>query len=96
METCTSVSAIQLVAAALGFLVTVLWLDMAWVRSGADHDNIAAALRRRGWLNIFVACGACGAAVLLLVWVGTCQRSLLNRLSAMPTPSGWRAKPRLR
>ena len=72
METCTSVSAIQLMVAALGFLATVLWLDMVWVRAGADQDDIAVALRRRGWLNVFVACGACGAAVLLLVWVEAC------------------------
>jgi hypothetical protein len=37
------------------------------------HDgDIAGALRKRSWLNAFVATGAAGAMVLLLVWVSTC------------------------
>ena len=72
MDTCTGVSAIQLLAAAFGFLLVVLWLDMVWVRSSADHNDIAGALRRRSWLNVFVAAGAIGAAVLLRVWVSAC------------------------
>jgi hypothetical protein len=72
MEACTSVSAIQLLVTAFSFLLAVLWLDMFWVRSPEDHGDVAGALRKRGWLNAFVAFGAIGAAVLLLVWVGTC------------------------
>lgn len=73
METCTSISAIQLAAAALGFVLAVLWLDMVWIQAPAarDHD-FDDTLRRRGWLNAFVAAGAVGAAALLLVWVETC------------------------
>jgi hypothetical protein len=29
-------------------------------------------LRKRGWLNAFVAAGAAGAAILLLFWVSAC------------------------
>jgi hypothetical protein len=72
MDTCTSASAIQLLVTAFAFLLAVLWLDMFWVRSSVDHHDIAGALRKRGWLNAFVAFGAMGAVVLLLVWVGTC------------------------
>ncbi len=71
MDTCTSISAVQLLAAAFGFLLAVLSLDMFWVRS-TDHNDITGALRKRGWLNAFVALGSFGAAVLLWVWVSTC------------------------
>ncbi|MGH6736167.1 MAG: hypothetical protein ACRECX_08815 [Methyloceanibacter sp.] len=72
MDTCTSVSAIQLLATAFGFLLAVLWLDMFWVRSSLAHHDIDGALRKRGWLNAFVAFGGLGAVVLLWVWVSTC------------------------
>lgn len=72
MDTCTSASAIQLLAAAFGFLLVVLSLDMFWVRSSFYDNDIAGALRKRGWLNAFVAVGGMGAAVLLWVWVSTC------------------------
>ena len=74
MNACTAASAFQLVAAALTFLLDVLWLERLWVRIAEDqHDgDIAAALRKRTWLNAFVALGVAGAAVWLLVWVGTC------------------------
>ena len=71
MDTCTSTSAVQLLAAAFGFLLVVLSLDMFWVRT-TDHNDIAAALRKRGWLNAFVALGGLGAAALLWVWVSVC------------------------
>jgi hypothetical protein len=47
---------------------------MMWVRTAEDlHDgDIAAAFRKRSWLNAFVAFGAVGAAILLLLWVGAC------------------------
>ncbi|ODR99607.1 hypothetical protein AUC69_08205 [Methyloceanibacter superfactus] len=71
MDTCTSISAIQLLAAAFGFLLVVLSLDMFWVRAN-DPNDIHGALRKRGWLNAFVAMGGVGAAALLWVWVNVC------------------------
>jgi hypothetical protein len=71
VDTCTSISAIQLLAVAFGFLLAVLSLDMFWVRP-THHNDIAGALRTRGWLNAFVALGALGAAALLWVWVNVC------------------------
>jgi hypothetical protein len=42
------------------------------------HDgDIAGALRKQSWLNAFVAIGAAGAAVLLLVWVSSCSGGVL-------------------
>lgn len=72
MDTCTSMSAIQLVAVASGFVLAILWLDMFWVRSSTDYHDLAGSLRKRNWLNAFVAMGGVGAAVLLWVWVGAC------------------------
>lgn len=74
MDACTGISAIQLLAAALTFLAAVVWLDVFWVRVSGDlhHGDIAGALRKRSWLNAFVAAGAAGAVVLLLFWVSTC------------------------
>ena len=74
MNACTGLSAIQLLAAALTFLVTIVWLEVFWVRiSDGLHDgDIAIALRKRTWLNAFVAIGALGAAVALLFWVSAC------------------------
>ena len=47
---------------------------MFWVRVSDElhHGDIAGALRKRSWLNAFVAAGAAGAVVLLLFWVSTC------------------------
>jgi hypothetical protein len=77
MNACTVASAFQLVAAVSTFLLAVLWLEMVWVRIAEDlhGDDIAGALRRRSWLNAFVAFGAAGAAILLLFWVGACANA---------------------
>jgi hypothetical protein len=74
MDACTGISAIQLVAAAFTFLCAVVWLDVFWVRvpDQLHHGDIAGALRKRSWLNAFVAAGAAGAVILLLFWVSTC------------------------
>jgi hypothetical protein len=74
MNVCTGISAIQLLAAAFSFLFAVVWLDMFWVRIPRElhGGDIALALRKRTWLNAFVAAGAIGAAVLLLFWVHSC------------------------
>ena len=47
MDACTGISAIQLLAAALTFLVAVVWLDVFWVRISEElHDgDIAGALQ---------------------------------------------------
>ena len=57
MDACTGISAIQLLAAALTFLAAVVWLDVFWVRVSEElhHGDIAGALRKRSWLNAFVA-----------------------------------------
>jgi hypothetical protein len=74
MDACTGISAIQLFAAALTFLAAVVWLDVFWVRIPEElHDgDIASTLRKRSLLNAFVAAGAAGAVILLLIWVSTC------------------------
>jgi hypothetical protein len=74
MGACTGISAIHLLAAALTFLAAVVWLDAFWVRipEGLHGGDIAVALRKRSWLNAFVATGAAGAAILLLFWVSAC------------------------
>ncbi|MFZ2019346.1 MAG: hypothetical protein WAU90_11830 [Methyloceanibacter sp.] len=74
MTACTEASALQLIAAACTFLLAVVWLEIMWVRAGDDRleGDIAALLRRRSWLNAFVAFGAAAAAVLLLLWVAGC------------------------
>jgi hypothetical protein len=74
MDACTGTSAIQLLAAAMTFLAAVVWLDVFWVRVSDElhHGDIAGALRKRSWLNAFVAAGAAGAVILLLFWVSTC------------------------
>ena len=71
MNACTGISAIQLLAVALTFLAAVISLDAFWVRIPEElHDgDIAGALRKRSWLNAFVAAGAAG---LLLFWVSAC------------------------
>jgi hypothetical protein len=71
MDACTSVSAFQLVALAFTFLLAVLSLDMFWARIPHGGD-ITEALRKRNWLNIFVAAGAAGAVILLLHWTSAC------------------------
>ena len=74
MNACTANSAIQLLAAASTYLIIVVWLEMFWVRIAQElhGDDIAFALRKRTWLNAFVAAGALGAAILLLFWVHSC------------------------
>ena len=74
MEACTSVSATQLLVMAFTFLLAVVSLDVFWVRISEEphHGDIADALRKRNWLNAFVAAGAVGAAILLLFWVSAC------------------------
>ncbi|MBQ0817402.1 MAG: hypothetical protein QNK17_02910 [Hyphomicrobiaceae bacterium] len=74
MDTCTSGSAIQLLVVAMGYLLAVLSLDMFWVQSSSYHNDIASALRKRSWLNAFVAFGAIGAVVMLCVWVQGCGK----------------------
>ena len=60
MNACTGISAIQLLAMALTFLLAVLSLDVFWVRvrNELHHDDIAGVLRKQSWLNAFVAFGA--------------------------------------
>jgi hypothetical protein len=74
MNVCTGISAIQLLGAAFTFLIAVLSLEVFWVRAVQElhGGDIAFALRKRTWLNRFVAAGAAGAAVLLLLWVHDC------------------------
>ena len=74
MDACTKVSAIQLLAMAFTFLLAVVSLDVFWVRIPEElhHGDIAGALRKRNWLNAFVAAGAVGATILLLFWVSAC------------------------
>jgi hypothetical protein len=60
-----------LVGLALTFLLAVLSLDMFWARIPPGGD-IAEALRKRNWLNVFVAAGAAGAVILLLHWTSAC------------------------
>jgi len=74
MNACTANSAIQLLAAASTYLIIVVWLEMFWVRIAQElhGDDIALALRKRTWLNAFVAAGALGAAILLLFWGYSC------------------------
>jgi hypothetical protein len=73
MGTCTGISAIQLLAVAFTFLLAVVSLDVFWVRIPEQlHDGDV-----QGWLNAFVATGAAGAAILLLLWVGSCTNGTL-------------------
>jgi len=73
MDACTSISAFQLLALAFTFLLAVLSLDMFWVRIPHKFHggDIAEALRKRNWLNVFVAAVA-GAVILLLHWTSAC------------------------
>ncbi len=75
MTVCTGISAIHLMGLAFTFLIAVLSLDALWVRVPEElhQGNIAGAFRKRQWLNLFVAIGAAGSAVLLLVWVSSCS-----------------------
>jgi hypothetical protein len=74
MDACSSGSALQLVLAVFGFLGAVISLEVFWVRIPEQllRGDLDAALRKRSWLNAFVAAGAVGAAALLLFWVGAC------------------------
>ena len=79
MNACGGMSTIQILLVAVTFLLAVLSLDVFWVRVPKElHDgDIAGALRKQSWLNAFVAIGAAGAAVLLLVWVSSCSGGVL-------------------
>lgn len=74
MGICTGVSALQLAVISVSFLFAVLCLDMFWVKLPEEPHNgdIAAALKRQGLLNMFVAFGAIAAAVMLMIWVSAC------------------------
>jgi hypothetical protein len=64
-EICTGVSALQLIATSLSFLLTVILLDAYWVRLPEQlrAGNFARTLRRQSLLNLVVALGAtCAAA----------------------------------
>jgi hypothetical protein len=79
MNACSGISTIQILLVAVTFLLAVLSLDVFCVRVPKElHDgDIAGALRKQSWLNAFVAIGAAGAAVLLLVWVSSCSGGVL-------------------
>ena len=79
MNACSGISTIQILLVAVTLLLAVLSLDVFWVRVPKElHDgDIAGALRKQSWLNAFVAIGAAGAAVLLLVWVSSCSGGVL-------------------
>jgi hypothetical protein len=79
MDACTSGSAIQLLGLVFTFLFVVISLDMFWVRIPEElHDgDFPGALKKRGWLNVFVALGAAGAAILLLLWINTCAHGAI-------------------
>jgi hypothetical protein len=75
MNACTGISTIQLLAMGFTFLLAVLSLDAFWVRVPKElHEaDIAGALRKQNRLNVLVAIGAAGAAVLLLLWESSCS-----------------------
>lgn len=79
MNACSGMSTIQILLVAVTFLLAVLSLDVFWVRVPKELHNgdITGALRKQSWLNAFVAIGAAGAAVLLLVWVSSCSGGVL-------------------
>ncbi len=79
MDTCTGISTVQLLGAACTFLGAVISLDVFWVRTPEQlhGGDIAEALRKRSWLNAFVAAGAAGAVVLLFFWISTCAHGAL-------------------
>ncbi len=79
MGACTGISALQIFLMALTFLLVVVSLDMFWVHlPKQSHDgDIGGALRKQSWLNLFVAIGAVGAAILLLVWGSSCSGGVL-------------------
>jgi hypothetical protein len=79
MNLCSGISAIHLIGMAFTFLIAILSLDAFWVRVPRElHEgDIAGALRKQHWLNLFVATGAAGAAVLLLLWVSSCSGGVI-------------------
>ena len=74
MGICTSISALQLTAIGVSFLLAVLCLDMFWVKLPEELHNgdIAPTLKRQSLLNMFVAFGASAAAAMLMIWVSAC------------------------
>ena len=65
MGICTGLSALQLAAIGVSFLLAVLCLDMFWVKLPEELHNgdIAPTLKRQSLLNMFVALGASATAV---------------------------------
>ena len=74
MGVCTGISALQLAAVGVSFLLAVLCLDAFWVRLPEELRNgdIAPTLKRQSVVNLLVALGATGAAVMLTIWVSAC------------------------
>jgi hypothetical protein len=74
MNACTTISAFQLTALAFMFILAVISLDMFWamIPEKPHRGDIDGALRKRNWLNVFVAVGSGGAVVLLLHWATAC------------------------
>ena len=74
MGVCTGISALQLAAIGVSFLLAVLCLDVFWVKLPEELHNgdIAPTLKRQSLLNMFVAFGASAAAVMLMIWVSAC------------------------
>lgn len=66
---CTGVSALQLAAVGVSFLLTVFCLDMFWAKLPEQLRNgdIVATLKRQRVVNMLVALGATSAAVMLLI-----------------------------
>lgn len=73
-QLCTGVSALQLAATGLSFLLAVILLDMFWVKLPEElhGGDPSAMLKRQTVLNLFVALGAAAAACMLLIWVSAC------------------------
>jgi hypothetical protein len=74
MGVCTGISALQLAAVGVRFLLAVLCLDAFWVRLPEElcNGDIAPTLKRQSVVNLLVALGATGAAVMLTIWVSAC------------------------
>jgi hypothetical protein len=61
-QVCAGASALQLAATGLIFPFTVILLDMSWVKLPQElqRGDLAPALKKQSWLNMFVALGARG------------------------------------
>ena len=71
-QVCTRASTLQL--AGLSFPFTGILLDMSWVKLPQElqRGDLAPTLKKQSWLNMFVALGAMGAAVMPRIWVSSC------------------------